>query len=112
MEPLHLTPSGAELAAARPLRFQVIAPVNVCPCDYNSTLPLRGGEYFRPRWWRVLGDRVHESRLFRLVANEVPILLRPAYNFMGLPQAQMLWGYVLHFQECRIAGARPRKSSA
>ncbi len=103
--PLHLGPSGTELAPGRPLRFTVIDPVNVFPGEYDSTSPLRA-DYFRPRWWWVLGERVHKSRLIRLVANEVPILLRPAYNFMGLPQAQILWDYILHFQECRIAEAR------
>lgn len=105
MGPLHLGAAGAELAPGRPLRFTVIDPVNVFPGDYNSTSPLRE-DYFRPRWWWVLGERVHASRLIRLVANEVPILLRPAYNFMGIPQAQILWDYILHFQECRTAEAR------
>lgn len=105
MTPLHLGPACAEFGPGRPLRFTVVDPVNVFPGDYNSTSPLRA-DYFRPRWWWVLGERVHESRLIRLVANEVPVLLRPAYNFMGLPQAQILWDYVLHFQECRTAEAR------
>ena len=34
------------------------------------------------------------------------MLLKPAYNFLGIPQAQILWDYVLHFQECRAAEAR------
>ena len=103
--PLHLGTASTEFAPGRPLRFTVIDPVNVFPGDYNSISPLRA-DYFRPRWWWVLGERVHESRLIRLVANEVPVLLRPAYNFMGLPQAQILWDYILHFQECRTAEAR------
>ncbi|MBD5417353.1 MAG: DUF1073 domain-containing protein [Desulfovibrio sp.] len=105
IDPLHLGPSSGELAPGRPLRFTVIDPVNVFPGEYNSISPLRA-DYFRPRWWWVLGERVHKSRLIRLVANELPILLRPAYNFMGLPQAQILWDYILHFQECRTAEAR------
>lgn len=103
--PLHLGTASAEFAPGRPLRFTVIDPVNVFPGDYNSISPLRA-DYFRPRWWWVLGERVHRSRLIRLVANEVPVLLRPAYNFMGIPQAQILWDYILHFQECRTAEAR------
>ena len=79
--------------------------MNVFPGDYNSLSPLEP-DYFRPRWWWVLGQRVHASRLIRLVANECPVLLRPAYNFLGIPQAQILWDYVLHFQECRAAEAR------
>lgn len=105
MTPLHLGPGSLEFTFGRPLRFSVVDPVNVFPGDYNSTSPLQQ-DYFRPSWWWVLGERVHASRLIRLVANEVPVLLRPAYNFMGIPQAQILWDYVLHFQQCRAAEAR------
>lgn len=105
VNPLHLGPFSQEFGPGRPLRFTVVDPVNVFPGDYNSLSPLQP-DYFRPSWWWVLGERVHASRLIRLVANEVPVLLRPAYNFMGIPQAQILWDYVLHFQECRTAEAR------
>lgn len=104
-QPLHLGRCGSEIRAGLPLRFTVVDPVNVFPGDYNSLSPLQP-DYFRPRWWRVLGERVHASRLIRLVADEVPLLLRPAYNFLGIAQAQILWDYVLHFQECRAAEAR------
>ena len=103
--PLNISPYSAELKPGGLLRFVVIDPVNVFPGDYNSLSPLEP-DYFRPRWWWVLGQRVHASRLIRLVANECPVLLRPAYNFLGIPQAQILWDYVLHFQECRAAEAR------
>lgn len=103
--PLNVGPYSAELQPGGALRFAVVDPVNVFPGDYDSLSPLEP-DYFRPRWWWVLGQRVHASRLIRLVANECPVLLRPAYNFLGIPQAQILWDYVLHFQECRAAEAR------
>lgn len=105
LTPLHMGAYSAELRPGGILRFVVIDPVNVFPGDYNSLSPL-SPDYFRPRWWWVLGQRVHASRLIRLTANEVPVLLKPAYNFLGIPQAQILWDYVLHFQECRAAEAR------
>lgn len=105
LNPLHMGAYSAELRPGGILRFVVIDPVNVFPGDYNSLSPL-SPDYFRPRWWWVLGQRVHASRLIRLTANEVPVLLKPAYNFLGIPQAQILWDYVLHFQECRAAEAR------
>lgn len=103
--PLHLGRFSSEIRAGFPLRFTVVDPVNVFPGEYNSLSPLQP-DYFRPAWWWVLGERVHASRLIRLTANEVPVLLRPAYNFLGIAQAQILWDYVLHFQECRAAEAR------
>jgi len=100
--PLNLTNYTGELKMGDLKGFIVVDPVNVFPGLYNSTDPLRT-DYFVPKTWWVLGQEVHESRLVRLVDNEVPILLRPSYNFMGIPQAQILWDYVLHFQQCRTA---------
>lgn len=104
-EPLHIGPASIELQKDRPLRFVPIDPVNVFPGLYNSLSPLRE-DYFKPRTWWVLGQEVHHTRLLRLVANEVPVLLKPSYNFLGMAQAQILWDYVMHFQNVRIASQR------
>lgn len=103
--PLHIGQASAELQADRPLRFVPVDPVNVFPGIYNSLSPLRE-DYFRPRTWWVLGQEVHHTRLLRLVANEVPVLLKPAYNFLGIAQAQILLDYVMHFQDCRLSSQR------
>ena len=60
----------------------------------------------KPRMWQVLGRRVHASRLLTFVENQPPILLKPNYNFLGIPQAQILWDYVMHFNDCRASTAR------
>lgn len=104
-EPLNISPHSGELSPGKALRLVAVDPVNVFPGGYNSLNPL-AGDYFRPSSWWVLGQEVHASRLLRVVGNEVPVLLRPAYNFLGIPQAQILWDYVLHFQDCRAAAAR------
>jgi phage-related protein (TIGR01555 family) len=54
----------------------------------------------------VLGKQVHATRLLRIVANEAPLIYKPSYNFLGIPQAQILWDYVLHFQKNRDAANR------
>lgn len=104
-EPLNISSHSGELSLGKALRLVAVDPVNVFPGNYNSLNPL-AGDYFRPSSWWVLGQEVHASRLLRIVGNEVPVLLRPAYNFLGIPQAQILWDYVLHFQDCRAAAAR------
>lgn len=88
--------------------FRVIDPINVYPGAYNSAEPLKA-DFFRPDHWYVMGKRVHASRLIRFVANEVPQLLKPVYNFFGIAQAQLLWDYVMHFSECRVATANIAK---
>lgn len=104
-EPLNISAASAELQPGRTVRFTPIDPINVFPGLYNSIDPLRE-DYFRPRTWWVLGREVHHTRLLRLVANELPVLLKPAYNFLGMAQAQILWDYVLHFQNVRVASQR------
>ena len=79
---------------------RVVDPVNCFPGTYNSTDPLRA-DYYVPKLWWVLGQEVHASRLVRVFANEPPLLFRPSYNFLGIPKAQILWDYVMHFQANR-----------
>ena len=103
--PLTVSSMSAELQLGGKLRFTVIDPVNCTPGNYNSYDPLRP-DYFKPKHWWVMGRVVHASRLLPFVWNEVPILLKPTYNFFGVPQSQLLWDYVMHFQDCRSAVTR------
>lgn len=100
--PLVLNRFSAEVKKGSRLSFIVVDPINVSPAAYNSYDPLRD-DYMRPREWLVLGKRVHASRMLTMYANEPPTLLKPMYNFLGIPQAQILWDYVLHWNECRVA---------
>ena len=101
-EPLNLDPVFSREAGRRGfLRgIRAIDPVNVTPGEYNASDPL-SPDYYMPRAWWVQGRLVHASRMVRVVCSEAPLLFRPAYNFLGIPQAQILWDYVLHFQENR-----------
>ena len=99
--PLIVSDKSAELQQGGHLRFVVVDPVNVSPGDYNSSNPLKP-DYMRPKWFWVLGQRVHASRLLPLYDNPPPTLLKPAYNFLGIPQAQILWDYVMHWNQCRV----------
>lgn len=99
--PLRIVEESAEIQKGSPLRFAVIDPVNVSPAKYNSYDPLRS-DYMKPTEWLVLGKTVHATRLLTMYANEPPTLFKPAYNFLGIPQAQILWDYILHWNECRV----------
>lgn len=99
--PLRINDASAELVKGGTLRFVVVDPVSVSPGDYNSSNPLKA-DYMRPKWYWVLGQCVHASRMIPLYDNPPPTLLRPAYNFLGIPQAQILWDYVMHWNQCRV----------
>lgn len=98
--PLSLEPWSMEAKPGFLRAVRVVDPVNCFPGLYNSTDPLKE-DYYIPQTWWVLGQEVHASRLIRVYANEPPLLFRPSYNFLGIPKAQILWDYVLHFQANR-----------
>ena len=100
--PLRVNSQSKEFGQDCPVQFIVIDPVNVSPSQYNSNDPLRS-DYMKPSMWMVLGNKVHHSRLLTMYTNEPPTLLKPAYNFLGIPQAQILWDYVNHWNECRVS---------
>lgn len=102
--PLNISNLSSELGKDRLVGFTVIDPINIYPGTYNSIDPLRK-DFYKPEYWFVMGQKVHASRLLRFVANEVPMLLKPVYNFFGLSQAQILWDYVIHFGAVRKATA-------
>lgn len=103
--PLAINDLSAELKDGAKVKFVVVDPVNVSPIEYNCIDPLRD-DYMQPRMWQVLGKRVHASRLLPFVENQPPMLLKPNYNFLGIPQAQILWDYVMHFNQTRASTAR------
>jgi len=82
--------------------FKVIEPVNIAPGNYNTTDPT-DKNYFKPEWWYILGKRYHASRFLYFASNDTPVLLKPAYNFFGIPQAQLALDYVAHFVANREA---------
>lgn len=85
--------------------FRLIEPINCYPAPYNADNPLEDG-YYQPDAWLVQGRKVHASRLLHFIQNEPPILLKPAYNFFGIPMAQMALDYVDRFDTIRISVAK------
>lgn len=83
-----------------------VEPFSVGPLSYNSTQPL-AGDYFRPSAWFVAGSgEVSASRFLHFTTGELPVILRPAYNFFGVPSVQLALDYLLHFTEDRESAGR------
>lgn len=76
--------------------FKVIEPINCYPGWYSTTDPT-SSEYFKPKYWYILGKKYHASRFIYIALNEAPLLLKPAYNFFGIPRAQLALDYVAQF---------------
>jgi len=86
--------------------FVLVEPVNCYPAaGWNSVNPL-ALDYFKPQTWYITGvGEVHGSRLLRFVQNEVSLLIRPTYNFFGIPMAQLALDFVEKFTTVRTAAA-------
>ena len=103
-KPISLTP--AFIAAGSLRRLVPVEPYNCAPLAYEAVDPLDKW-YFRPRLWYVTGvGPVHASHFLRFVPSEPPILLRPSYNFFGVPQVQVALDYLRHFTGTRESAAR------
>ena len=85
--------------------FRLIGPYLVTPGGYNSTNPM-ADDYFKPSLWYVQGIPVHSSRMIYFAENKLTSLLKPAYNFFGLPLAQKVVDAVAHYTENREAAGR------
>lgn len=85
--------------------FRVVEPVCIAPGHYNSTNPL-SPNFYKPTSWFIYGKEVHASHFLYFTSEYPPLLLRPSYNFFGIPKAQIALDYVANFTESREAAAR------
>lgn len=85
--------------------FKIIEPINVSPGIYNATDPT-SSDYFTPETWFIMGKEYHKSRFLYFAQNELPLLLKPIYNFFGISLAQQVLEYVQNFTENRRSAQR------
>lgn len=101
--PLYLDSTTFKRGSLR--GFKIIEPINVYPGVYNSSDPT-ADNYFNPETWFVLGKEYHKSRFLYFAQNEVPLLLKPLYNFFGISLSQQVLEYVQNFTENRRSAQR------
>jgi phage-related protein (TIGR01555 family) len=102
--PLNFGSGSGEMVKGALRRFVTVEPVNVCPGFYESSDPL-SEDFYKPTSWMIMSRPVHASRVIRAHGPLPSQLLLPSYNFMGIPQAQILWDYVKHFQRDRVSAS-------
>lgn len=73
----------------------VIEPWQAAPVQVNTFNPLKNN-YMQPDLWWVLGasTTVHKTRLIPIVFYSVPDLIKPLYNYLGLPLSFYMKNYV------------------
>lgn len=85
--------------------FKLIEPTYIAPGRYSCFNPL-DKDYFVPQSWLINGKEVHASRFLYFAEDKPPTLLLPAYNFFGVPLAQIVAENVRQFSECSAAASR------
>jgi phage-related protein (TIGR01555 family) len=70
-----------------------IEPYWCTPFSYNADRPERE-DFYVPQSWFVMGRKTHLSRLMVIVSRPVPDLVKPAYNFVGISLAQLMFPYI------------------
>ena len=101
--PLYLDAATFKKGSFRGLR--IIEQINLYPGRYD-TLDPTSEDYFNPETWFVLGKEYHRSRFLYFAQNEVPLILKPLYNFFGISLAQQVLEYVQNFTENRRSAQR------
>lgn len=90
----------AKIGKGSLLAFRAVEPVWTYPGHYQSTNPL-AANYYRPNSWYVMGRTVHASRVLTIISRPVPDMLKPVYNFGGIPLTQLLDPYVNNWYRTR-----------
>jgi phage-related protein (TIGR01555 family) len=83
-------------------KLKVVEPMFTYPNVYNSSNPL-ADDYYKPRSWFVMGQKVHATRLLTFVSRPVPVILKPAYNFGGMSMTQLARPYVENWLKTRTS---------
>lgn len=101
-QPLYL--SQYTVSNTRLKGFKVLEAWQVAPVEVNSFNPL-DKNYMKPHQWFVLGagSSVHYSRLIPLIFFDIPDLLKPIYNYLGLPLAFFMKSFVASAETTRQA---------
>lgn len=86
--------------------FKVIEPCFATADGFDMANPLRE-DFFRNQFWLLQGSvKVHHSHFLYFSSGDTPALMRPQYNFFGVPIAEVALPFVANFTDAREASAR------
>lgn len=91
------------------LGISQIDPYWMTPVDVNTQSPA-AMDYYKPKMWDIAGAKIHHSHLIISVTKEVPDILKPTYNYGGIPLTQELYKRVYAAE--RTANEAPMLASS
>ena len=91
------------------LGISQIDPYWMTPVGVNTQRP-DAIDYYRPKMWNIAGNDVHASHLIISLTKEVPDILKPTYNYGGVPLTQEIYKRVYAAE--RTANEAPMLASS
>lgn len=83
--------------------FKIIEPYSVTPSEVDNSNSL-SKNYMNPSKWYVNGaGSIDNSRLLKLVLFEVPDVIKPLFNYLGISLTQLMVGYTQNAEIIRDA---------
>lgn len=80
--------------------FQVIEPTWCFPTTANYAYPLEA-DFYTPTMYNIMGKDIHPSRLYKMVYNDVPDLIRPIYMHYGISLIQKIIGAISDYVDVK-----------
>jgi len=59
--------------------------------NFDASANPASQHFYEPTYWRINGQRYHRTHLIVLTGPEVPDVLKPTYNYGGIPLPQMVF---------------------
>lgn len=91
------------------LGISQIDPYWMTPVSVNTSSP-DAIDYYCPKMWNIAGSNIHASHLIISVTKEVPDILKPTYNYGGIPLTQEIYKRVYAAE--RTANEAPMLASS
>lgn len=83
--------------------LKVVEPAFMSPYDIDM-INVLNEDYMKPKSWVIQGaSTVHSSRLMSLIPYDIPVLLKPLFNFGGVSLPQLMKKYVRSADSSREA---------
>ncbi|MBV1833067.1 phage portal protein [Novacetimonas pomaceti] len=80
--------------------FRVVEPIWMTPQNYETADPLSPSFYVPDAWW-VLAKKIDTTRIIEVISRPLPDILKPAWNFGGIPLCLMAKPYVQNWLRTR-----------
>lgn len=80
--------------------LKVVEPVYCVPTTFEASNPLNK-HFYIPEIWSANGIPIHISRLTHFIAQRLPTLIKPIYNFYGESLINLVLKYIVDWENIR-----------